>query len=110
MLPQAVNLVRLIAEVQVEPSVPGELPTAGRAWIVLAVFGLAMGLLIALLVLTIGRRSYRRYARGPRQGAAPSHKQASPWSEAGRRAAPGEPDPEPDDPDADSEPDPEPLS
>ncbi len=92
-------LVRLTAEAEIEPVVPGELPAAGRAWIVLAVFGLAMGLLIALLVLTIGRRSYRRYARGPQSVSPPSHTQASPWAEAGRRADPASPEPR-DEPDA----------
>lgn len=91
-------LPRLLAEIEVDPAIPGELPPAGRAWIVLAVFGLAMGLLIAMLILTIGRRSYRRYAKGPTPSGLPSYTRASPWSEAGKRASPAPDEHPPADP------------
>ncbi|MCA9282935.1 MAG: hypothetical protein H6812_04870 [Phycisphaeraceae bacterium] len=82
------NLTRLLAEMAPETPEPGELPAAGRAWIVLAIFALLMGLLITLLIITLGRRSYRRYARRHQIDPTPSHIRASAWSEAGKRAAP----------------------
>jgi len=80
-------LPRLLAEAPVETPSPGELPAAGRAWLILAIFALLMGLLITLLIITLGRRSYRRYARQQQVDPTPTHKRASAWSVAGERAA-----------------------
>lgn len=78
----------LLGNATLEIPEPGDLPAGGRAWVLLALFSMLMGLLVALLVLTITRRVYRRYARGKKYPTTASHAQTSPWAEAGRRAAP----------------------
>lgn len=96
------DLISVLALAPVEVPEPGDLPAAGRAWVLLAIFGLLMGLLVALLLVTVARRGLRRYSKGGGESGGggakegdgrsgvnvPSHARSSPWSEAGRRAAP----------------------
>ncbi len=78
----------LLGNAPLEIPEPGDLPASGRAWVLLALFSILMGLLVALLLLTVTRRVYRRYARGKKYPTTASHAQASPWAEAGKRATP----------------------
>lgn len=78
----------MLGNTPVEIPEPGDLPASGRAWVLLALFSMLMGLLVALLLLTVTRRVYRRYARGKRHPTIASHALTSPWAEAGKRATP----------------------